>query len=313
VTAPDSHDAVEELSRFLLDTLTLTQPPEAPAAFTSIDSFKVLHADLLALREFLYAASNGDLSREIGFKGFVAGTLKTLQANLRHIVWQTQMVASGDFTQRVEFIGDFSQSFNEMVMRLDQTLKELVAKEDELQQANEDLRLLAISDPLTGLNNRRHFFELAEAEIGRALRYSRPLALMMFDIDFFKHVNDTYGHTAGDAVLKMVADAASMTMRSTDISARYGGEEFVVLLPETEVGVAASAAERLRERIETATVQVGEQPIKVTASFGVNGHLARAASEAPEKVLLDFVDKADQALYAAKDAGRNRVAVCRPD
>jgi diguanylate cyclase (GGDEF)-like protein len=313
VTSPDPQDAVEQLSRFLLDTLTLAQPPEVPAGFGTAESFKVLHADLLALRAFLYAASNGDLSGDIGFKGFIAGTLKTLQANLRHIVWQTQMVASGDFTQRAEFIGDFSQSFNEMVMQLDRTLRQLVAKEEELRQTNETLRLLAVSDPLTGLNNRRRFFELAEVEVDRALRYSRPLAIVMFDIDFFKRVNDTYGHTAGDAVLRMVADATRETMRSTDIAAVSRGEEFIVLLPETEVEVAASAAERLRGRIEASSVQVGEHSLKVTASFGVNGHLAGSDVEPVEKLVLEFIDRADQALYAAKDAGRNRVTVNRPD
>ena len=87
----------------------------------------------------MYAASNGDLSNHVPFKGYIAGTLKTLQANLKHITWQTKMIASGDFTQRIEFMGEFSESFNAMFIQLDQTLKELVKKETELSQANQEL------------------------------------------------------------------------------------------------------------------------------------------------------------------------------
>ena len=123
----NEHKMVDEISKFLLDVITLPNPPAIPACYASVDSLKILHANLLSLREFLYAASSGDLSKQVSFKGYIAGTLKTLQANLRHMTWQTKMIASGDFTQRVEFMGEFSQSFNSMVMQLEQTLKELRA------------------------------------------------------------------------------------------------------------------------------------------------------------------------------------------
>ncbi len=328
MSAEAEHDVVAELSAFLLDCLLLAKPPEIPACYASIDALQVLHANLMSLREVLYAASNGDLSRQACFKGYVAGTLKTLQASLRHVSWQTKMVASGDFTQRIEFMGEFSQSFNAMVMQLDQTRTELMKKETELGSVNEELlkeivvrkqaeavlreseealRLLATTDPLTGLNNRRRFFELAEAEIGKALRYSRPVAVMMYDIDFFKHVNDNYGHAGGDLVLRMVADATRETVRATDVPGRYGGEEFVVLLPETDVTAALTVAERLRGRIEATPVDGGQGPIAITASFGVSAHLERTDSKQSEKVLSEFINAADQALYASKDAGRNRV------
>jgi diguanylate cyclase (GGDEF)-like protein len=324
------HDIVDELSKLLLDILMLGKPPQVPARFASVDSLQTLYANLISLRDFLHASSNGDLSRQVSFKGFIGGALKTLQANLKHITWQTKMVASGDFTQRVEFIGEFSQSFNAMVMQLDQTLKELVSKKTELSEANEDLlkeitvrkqteaalreseealRLLAITDSLTGLYNRRHFNELAEAEISRALRYTRPLSVMMFDIDFFKRVNDTFGHTSGDMVLKMVAKTTKEMIRATDIPARYGGEEFIVLLPETPVAGTATVAERLRKRIEDSTAQGEKCPIAITASFGVSDYLGETNSKPNERILSEFVSKADQALYASKNAGRNRVTV----
>jgi diguanylate cyclase (GGDEF)-like protein len=333
VPAEEEYDLVAELSAFVLNCLTLAKPPEVPARYASVDSLQVLCTNLMSLREVLNAASNGDLSTQVCFKGYVAGALKTLQANLRHVTWQTKMVASGDFTQRIEFMGEFSQSFNAMVMQLDQTLNELMRNEAELAQANEELlkeiivrkqaeavlreneeelRLLAISDSLTGLNNRRRFFELAEAEVGKALRYSRPLAVMMFDIDFFKHVNDTYGHTGGDVVLKMVAEATRETVRITDIPARYGGEEFVVLLPETHTAAAITVAERLRSRIEATPVPAQQGPIGITASFGVCACLDRTNTQVTEKVLSEFIDGADQALYVSKNAGRNRVTVHEP-
>lgn len=324
------HNMVDELSKLLLDTMMLATPPQVPGHFASVDSFQTLHADLLSLRDFLYAASNGDLSKHVAFKGYIGGALKTLQANLKHMTWQTKMVASGDFTQRMEFIGEFSQSFNTMVMQLDQTMKELVRKETELSQANKELikeinirkqteaalreseealRLLAITDSLTGLYNRRHFNKLAEDEIGRALRYSRPLSVMMFDIDFFKHVNDSFGHVIGDMVLKMVAKTTKRMVRTTDIPARYGGEEFIVLLPETPVAEAASVAEKLRKRIEDTTVQAEKCPITITLSFGVSDYLGKTNSKPDESVLSEFVANADRALYASKKAGRNRVTV----
>jgi diguanylate cyclase (GGDEF)-like protein len=334
MTPESEHDIVDELSKLMLGIMMLAKPPEIPGRFVSVDSLQTLYADLISLRDFLYAVSNGDLSKQVAFKGYIGGALKTLQANLRHMTWQTKMIASGDFTQRIEFMGDFSQSFNAMVIQLDHTLKELVARKTELSVVNEDLlkeiairkqteallreseealRLLAITDSLTGLYNRGHFNKLAQDEIVRTLRYSRPLSVIMFDIDFFKRVNDTFGHTSGDMVLKTVATATKEMARAVDIPARYGGEEFVVLLPETPVAAAATFAERLRRRIEDTTVQAEKFPITITASFGVSDHLGKTDSKPRETVLSEFVANADQALYASKNAGRNRVTVYEPE
>lgn len=328
------HDIVEELSKLLLDVMILGRPPQIPDRFASVDSLQTLYANLISLRDFLYASSNGDLSWQVSFKGFIGGTLKTLQANLKHMTWQTKMIASGDFTQRVEFMGEFAQSFNAMVMQLDRTLKEVARKDKELSKTNEDLhkeitirkqteatlreseeafKLLSITDSLTGLFNRMHFNKIAEAEISRVLRYTRPLSVMMFDIDFFKRVNDTFGHTSGDMVLKMVAKTTKEMIRATDIPARYGGEEFIVLLPETPVAGAASVAEKLRWRIEDTTAQGEKCPISITASFGVSDYLGETNSKPNERILAEFISNADQALYASKNAGRNRVSVYKPD
>lgn len=330
-------DIVDNLSKLLLDIMMLSNPPQIPAHYSSIDSLQLLYANLILLRDFLFATAHGDLSREFPYKGFIAGTLKTLQANLRHLAWQTKMVASGDFTQRVEFMGQFSESFNAMVMQLDQTLKELERKEKELSQTNKkllkeiairkqteealrerekELRLQAITDPLTGLYNRRHFYKLAEIEISKCLRYSYPLSVVMYDIDFFKRINDTFGHLSGDMVLKMVAEITIRELRESDIAARYGGEEFIVLLPETSAHGAATTCERLRQQIENTTVQTENQHISVTVSFGVSDCLRKPkkpSSKMHGTILSEFISSADKALYISKNSGRNRVTVFNPE
>ena len=327
-------EIVEEISRHLLGTMMHTKPPPVHESFASIDAFQTLYADLLSLRDLLYATSNGDLSGQVPFEGYIGCALKTLQANLRHITWQTKRIASGDFTQRIEFMGEFSQSFNAMVRLLDQTLKELARKETGLSKANEELlkeinirkhteatlrdneealRLMAMTDSLTDLYNRRYFYELAAAEISKALRYSRPLSIMMFDIDFFKHINDNFGRAIGDMALKMVAKTTKEMLRATDIPARYGGEEFVALLAETHVAQAAVVAERLRRLIGDTTVQVGECRLTVTVSFGVSHYVGKMHSRSKERVLSELVTNADKALYASKNAGRNRVTVYEPE
>ncbi len=317
------YEIVDELANLLLDTITLSQAPEIPDRFSSIDSLRTIHADLISIRDFLYAASNGDLSVNIPFKGFIAGTLKTIQANLRHMSWQTKMVASGDFSQRVNFMGEFSESFNAMVVQLDQTLKELMAKKENLlkeialrketeaalRKSEDDYRRLAITDPLTGLYNRRHFNELAEHEFSRALRYSRSLSIMMLDIDFFKKVNDSYGHQSGDEVLKTFSGIVTETLRAGDIVARYGGEEFIVLLPETTVQDAALIAERLREKIAETVIDVDKFSIRITASFGV-GECVGDKNDLPIETLMSkCFSRADQVLYESKNRGRNRVTI----
>ncbi len=193
--------------------------------------------------------------------------------------------------------------------------KEIVLRKEAeaaLRHSQESFRVLSITDPLTGLYNRRQFNHLAEVEIRRTLRYGRPLAAMMLDIDFFRHFNDTFGHTCGDMVLKLVAKTIKEMLRSNDIPARYGGEEFVVLFPETPVEAARNIAERLRRRIKESTTETERGPITVTASFGVCEFHGKTTTKPGGKILADFISKADQALNASKNAGRNRVTVYKP-
>lgn len=183
----------------------------------------------------------------------------------------------------------------------------LVLQKDRAEQA---ATKLAVTDPLTGTFNRRTFLDLAEKEIARARRSQAPLSLVMFDLDHFKKVNDRYGHVAGDYVLKRFVEVTQLCLRQEDLLVRYGGEEFCLLLPDTDVGDAVALAERIRAATEYAMFIFdegqSEQRIRVTVSGGV----AKLGADARIDTL---VARADEALYAAKNAGRNQIAVAPDD
>lgn len=160
----------------------------------------------------------------------------------------------------------------------------------------------ALRDALTGAYNRKHFGEAIATEIAYTLRHQAPLSLILFDIDFFKKVNDTYGHVAGDAVLVQLARFVSAAVRREDLFARYGGEEFAILARGTEGDAAAAFADRLRTGIEALAITHEGRALRVTVSIGVAS--APAADIATSQ---DLITRADEALYAAKHGGRNRV------
>lgn len=179
--------------------------------------------------------------------------------------------------------------------------RDLKQSESALRNALQEVQRLAITDSLTGLYNRRHFFELAEHELEGARRYRRFLSAIMLDVDLFKQVNDTHGHAVGDQVLQAVAECCRQATRKVDVLGRYGGEEFAIVLPETDLAAACQIAERLRQVIAEQTIDTSAGPLKVTASLGVStldGECSR-----PETLLA----AADQALYVAKRSGRNCV------
>lgn len=183
----------------------------------------------------------------------------------------------------------------------------IVADTTEATELLSKLAKLATTDELTGADNRRRFFELAEREMEIARRNNRPISFAMFDLDHFKNINDQYGHPAGDAALKNVCDLCRSVLRSSDILCRYGGEEFVILFEEATPAEAAEIAERLRSKIEASRITFDETTFAVTASFGIAG------SEAgPTETLSDYLKKIDEAMYRAKNAGRNRVELADP-
>jgi diguanylate cyclase (GGDEF)-like protein len=202
-----------------------------------------------------------------------------------------------------EELGELNFSYEQVVLELKQAKQNAEQLAVELQQANNSLRELAYRDGLTSLYNHRYFQKVFGAELKRAVRYNYPVSLLMVDIDFFKKVNDTFGHLVGDSVLKEVGSVLVRLVRNSDIVARYGGEEFAVILSETGTRGARVLAQRLRRGVEQEQIENNGQPISVTISIGL------ASTDMSELELnhVALIECSDQALYMAKQNGRNRV------
>lgn len=179
-------------------------------------------------------------------------------------------------------------------------IKDRESTYEKLRQSEMDIRELILTDPLTGIANRRHLDERLALELARMERYNQPLAVIMTDIDGFKRVNDTYGHTVGDTVLTTFATELSKNVRASDFLARYGGEEFILLLPNTVSKEAMAFAERLRKA--TKHLRFKDLDLSLTASFGVI--LAK-----PKESMAQVLARADKAMYQSKDQGRDRVTL----
>jgi len=204
--------------------------------------------------------------------------------------------------------GETARYFTASVSPIYNNRKVLMAKIILFKETTDSVNLMkelesaAYIDSLTGLYNRKHFTELAFVDIERALRLDQSIYAAMLDLDFFKQVNDTYGHAAGDMVLKSTAGIIRQTIRSYDLLCRYGGEEFVLLLTALDEVEAYKLVERIRENMEHSAIMYEEDEIRITCSIGL--------AEFLETDTLDSaVKKADEALYAAKNSGRNRVKI----
>jgi diguanylate cyclase (GGDEF)-like protein len=258
-----------------------------------------------------------------------------LQSHLRRFSVAIQRLASGDWGARIAYpardeFGYLARAFNQMAQQLQQAFEaqeqqreELLAQNEELermhaqlQQAHQELATLnaelleanralaqaAVTDGLTGLKNHRAFQEALHSAAQMAERLQQPLSLVMFDIDHFKQFNDTFGHPAGDELLRQVAQVLRESARAYDVAARYGGEEFALLLPNTALEQAVQVAERLRQQIRA----IENPHAPVSASFGV----ATYRRGTPPATL---VYEADAALYRAKRSGRDQVCVYQPE
>lgn len=195
---------------------------------------------------------------------------------------------------------------SELVMAnraLEDVNRQLVERSKELEAAKLEAEKLARTDPLTGLHNRRAFFEHAHTIDELANRHKQAYSVIMMDIDHFKSVNDTFGHDVGDRAIKFVAGSVVEIARSSDIAGRIGGEEFGLLLPQTLADSAVNVAERLRRSVASKTLDVPGERIGLTASFGV------AQYRGDQDSFQQILNKADQALYEAKRGGRDRVVV----
>ena len=164
----------------------------------------------------------------------------------------------------------------------------------------ENLQKAAIFDDLTGCYNKKEIEILLEKFLKEFLRYGTPLSVMMLDIDHFKKVNDTYGHLAGDFILKEVANIIKSTIRSSDACGRFGGEEFIILLPNTKLSGAMKLAERIRENIQNHKFIFNDIKVPITVSIGIT-------SASKNDSIYSLIQRVDEALYEAKNKGRNRI------
>lgn len=188
---------------------------------------------------------------------------------------------------------------------LEQRMLSLQRENLDLVVKNRTLSEVSTRDALTGLYNRWFVIEKIESEMNRSLRHGSPMSVLMLDVDHFKRVNDTWGHGAGDQVLQGIGKLLRDSCRVYDVPGRYGGEEFCVVLPETKPGNTTVVAERIRSRLEATALPCGATSIAVTASIGIAGLDVSEGSELLSPSAL--IDRADRALYSAKNRGRNRV------
>jgi two-component system cell cycle response regulator len=206
---------------------------------------------------------------------------------------------NGTYVNEKQIVREAQLHSNDRV-KVGPTILKYLSGEDAEAKYHEEIYRMTIVDGLTQIHNKRYLFESLEREIIRSRRHDRPLSLLMFDIDFFKRINDQYGHLAGDHVLRELARIVQERIRRDEVFARYGGEEFVIVLPETPLAGGAALAENLRGRVETHPFSFQGERIPVTISVG-------CAMLGEEKGAADLIQRADDKLYEAKRGGRNRV------
>ena len=178
--------------------------------------------------------------------------------------------------------------------------KYIIDEFDGIDTLKSNLEKKALYDPLTNCFNKKEIEFLAENFLKNYLRYNTPFSILMLDIDFFKKINDTYGHLAGDYILKEVSNTIKKTIRDSDVCGRFGGEEFLVLLPNTKMSGALKLAERIRQSIENKKFEFENKQINITISIGLT-------SASKTDSVFSLIERADDGLYDAKRNGRNRV------
>ena len=266
------------------------------------------------IRQLISHATQGQVSRSDArgvFENILAGQVDEIRAEVDK---NSELGDLGNSISQhlgliVEAMKTFSSAESEREAELTQQLNSMQTKLHEMerlaesaQHAIEEQRKKAMHDSLTGLPNREAYQQRLKQEVERINRYGGKLSLMVCDVDLFKRINDSYGHLAGDKVLKIIARSLQRTLRDTDFIARFGGEEFVILMPETSARDAKNVAEKLRQKIESSPFNFKKEPVQITVSFGLSEFAQNESAD-------DVFSRADKALYRAKEQGRNKVLV----
>lgn len=301
--ARDGKSQVEDVINYVHAVLSrkAIESDEIPENIRHAGGMQQLYELLWGIRRMTEALGKGELTYNCNERGYVIGSLKALQANLRHLTWQARCIAKGEYRHRANFLGDFSTAFNTMVEELDKSVSKLTRLSTRYKE-------MSCRDSLTGLLNRRAFISRA-MDMLKAEVCQGQAVIIMADIDYFKKINDTWGHTCGDAVLRHMAQLFLSQLREDDLCCRYGGEEFILLLPGMGLQPGYGVAERLRRQICDGRVTYEGHDIAITVSLGVSCiDLSRLPSDC-RTVFEITVKEADACLYQAKKTGRNRV-VC---
>jgi diguanylate cyclase len=241
------------------------------------------------MREMSDLESTADSATDINQ---LKDTVKSQLGNIRQVIDHYQQT---DHAQ---------QHLAEQLATLGAKIKTMEVEAEKNRTSLERHRQKALHDPLTELPNREAYNERASAEVQRWQRYGRPLTIAIFDIDHFKRINDSYGHQAGDRVIKVIGRSIAKRLREVDFFCRYGGEEFVALMPETDSETALGVLEKVRDAIANAAFNYKDQPMSITLSVGLTEFKTN-------DVLETAFERADQALYNAKSTGRNRCHLAR--
>lgn len=267
---------------------------------------------LETIQQLVNGASQGQVDRSEAravFEGMLEGQVDEIRSvvNSQNDLGELGQSITQHLGLIVQAMHTFSSEENSREAELTQQLSDMQSKLNEMeklaeiaQHAIEEQRKKAMHDALTGLPNRESYQQRLEQEAHRIGRYGGKLSLMVCDVDLFKRINDTYGHLAGDKVLKIIAKSLQNNLRDTDFIARFGGEEFVALMPETSAKEAKLVAEKLRKKIESSPFNFKKEPVQITVSFGISQF-------GQDESVEDVFSRADKALYQAKDNGRNQV------
>jgi diguanylate cyclase (GGDEF)-like protein len=284
---------------------TLKKVPDLDWGVVAEKDREKAYVQIVRLRNLTLALFAGVLVL-IGLCAYFLGL--TIARPLGRLTAGADKVAAGDLGVDLPVhshseVGYLTEVFNHMVARLRHGREELAAANEALLGKNKELEELSITDSLTGLYNRKHLMETLTGEVARSLRHQRPFVLLIIDIDHFKDFNDTYGHLAGDEVLRRMGAVFKGSIRNCDYAARYGGEEFIVILPEIGPEDGVQAAERIRHRVAEEKISSNGDSVTVTISVGV-ASFPEHGDDAET-----MISKADSALYQAKKRGRNRVVL----
>ena len=258
-------------------------PADIPDDCEYAEELKELGDYLTGCYRFALDISNGDLSNSyVGLRGMLAGSLKTLHANLRHLTWQTKQISGGDLTQRIDFLGEFSTSFNCMVESLDEACTALMH--------------VSTHDSLTGLFNRGYFdAEMARIAGGRCF----PINIIVVDLNGLKEVNDSRGHGSGDRLIQQAAGILKGSFRGDDVVARIGGDEFAIIMPGASEDAVQATLARINQQVSASNAhpaEPGSGPLSMALGYAV----ARSRYELQKALSL-----ADERMYEDKRRQKN--------